>query len=153
MRKIEDIFRRLKFRSSGRSLVWNTPEEFRIRLNRLQEIVSVHESALENTQYAFFLLFVKGQEDIRQSLRFLSENLELDGILWFAYPKKSSKKYDSHLSREVGWDAIRQLGYEPIRQVAIDQDWSALRFREERYIRLLLRNRNHETSVGHQDKG
>lgn len=152
MRKIEDIFRRLKFRSSGHALVWNTPEEFRIRLNRLREIVPVHEAVIENIRYGFFLLFVKGQEDIRLSLPFLSENLEPDGILWFAYPKKSSKKYDSRLSREVGWDAIRQLGYEPVRQVAIDQDWSALRFREERYIRLLLRNRNNEPCGGHSDK-
>jgi hypothetical protein len=52
-----------------------------------------------------------------------------DGILWFAFRKGPAGK-KAGLGRDVGWDAIKALGYEPCRAIAFDDDWSGLRFRE-----------------------
>lgn len=58
-----------------------------------------------------------------------------DAILWFAYPKGTSKKYKCEFNRDNGWDVIRAAGFDTVRAVAIDEDWSALRFRRKEFIR------------------
>lgn len=52
-----------------------------------------------------------------------------DALLWFAYPKGTSKKYMCDFNRDDGWDVLRKSGFDSVRQIAIDEDWSALRFR------------------------
>ncbi len=51
-----------------------------------------------------------------------------DGVLWIAYPKKTSK-LARDLSRDAVDERMRPTGWRPVTQVAIDDDWSALRFR------------------------
>jgi len=62
-----------------------------------------------------------------------------DATLWFAYPKASSKTHRSEISRDSGWRAIGSKGFEPVRMIAIDQDWSAVRFRRVEYIKTMRR--------------
>lgn len=56
-------------------------------------------------------------------------------LLWFAYPKGTSKKYKCDFNRDDGWEPLRKLGFDTVRQVAIDEDWSALRFRRVEFIK------------------
>lgn len=49
-------------------------------------------------------------------------------------PKASFKTYTCQFNRDTGWDGMGAAGSEPVRQVAIDADWSALRFRRAQYI-------------------
>jgi hypothetical protein len=65
---------------------------------------------------------------------------EGDAILWFCYPKGTSKKYTCDFNRDTGWASLGQLGWEPVRQVAIDDDWSALRFRNPDFIKTMTRS-------------
>jgi hypothetical protein len=50
------------------------------------------------------------------------------GVLWVAYPKKGSS-LEADLSRDAVWRALKATGWAPVAQVAIDETWSALRFR------------------------
>jgi hypothetical protein len=50
------------------------------------------------------------------------------GVLWVAYPKKGSA-LEADLSRDAVWRALKPTGWAPVAQVAIDETWSALRFR------------------------
>ena len=56
------------------------------------------------------------------------------------YPKGTSKKYKCEFNRDSGWPALGAGGYEPVRMVAIDEDWSALRFRKAEKIKSMTRN-------------
>ena len=47
-----------------------------------------------------------------------------------AYPKKTSKKYSATVSRDEGWGPLGENGYETVRLIALDEDWSILRFRK-----------------------
>jgi hypothetical protein len=48
--------------------------------------------------------------------------------LWIAYPKKTpGMKTD--LSRDVGWEDVERASLSAVTQVAVDETWSALRFR------------------------
>ena len=72
--------------------------------------------------------------------KLLSSLILIAAILWVAYPKRSSKKYRSDIGRDEGWQPLGDLGYEGVRMVAIDADWSALRLRDARYIKTMKRD-------------
>lgn len=72
----------------------------------------------------------------------IAQKAEGDAVVWFAYPKASSKKYRCDFNRDSGWEALGSLGFEGVRQVAIDDDWSALRFRRVEYIKKMVRAEN-----------
>ncbi len=55
------------------------------------------------------------------------------------YPKGSSKKYSCDFNRDTGWDIMGQYDLESVRAVAIDEDWSALRFRKVDFIKTMKR--------------
>ena len=51
-----------------------------------------------------------------------------DGLLWMAYPKGTSK-VKTDVNRDRLWEATNPTGWRPVRQVALDDVWSAMRFR------------------------
>ena len=50
------------------------------------------------------------------------------GLLWLAYPKKTGG-IASDMHRERAWEAFAHLDWRPVSQIALDETWSALRFR------------------------
>lgn len=50
-----------------------------------------------------------------------------DRLAWVAYPKAG--QLDTDLTRDRLWGHLRPLGIRPVRQVSIDEVWSAMRFR------------------------
>lgn len=55
------------------------------------------------------------------------------------YPKGTSKKYKSEINRDNGWEILAKSGFESVRQIAIDEDWSAMRFRKVEFIKIMKR--------------
>jgi hypothetical protein len=53
-----------------------------------------------------------------------------DRIAWIAYPKAGQLGTD--LNRDVLWKHLLKHGIQGVRQVAIDEVWSALRFRPKK---------------------
>ena len=51
----------------------------------------------------------------------------LDKLTWVAYPKGG--KLGTDLNRDILAGLLTARGLQPVRQVAIDETWSALRFR------------------------
>jgi hypothetical protein len=51
------------------------------------------------------------------------------------YPKGTSRKFSSDITRDHGWDPVLETGMRAVSQVSVDDDWSALRFRNGRYIK------------------
>jgi hypothetical protein len=84
--------------------------------------------------YAFAIIFVKNAGEVENITPVVLHNLTADGVLWFCYPKKSSKKANPDLDRDHGWKALNDSGFHGIRMVAVNDDWSALRFRNAKYI-------------------
>jgi hypothetical protein len=50
-----------------------------------------------------------------------------DALSWLAYPKAG--KLGTDLNRDLVAQMLRQRGIQPVRQIAVDDTWSALRFR------------------------
>ncbi|MFD2672819.1 DUF3052 domain-containing protein [Marinicrinis sediminis] len=99
----------------------------------------VHEQP-EQASYPFIQIFGTGNEHLQQSAQSVLSSLQEDGLLWLCYPKKSSKTYKgSDCSRESVAGLLAEAGFEPVRQVSIDEDWSALRFRLVHQIKTMSR--------------
>jgi hypothetical protein len=81
------------------------------------------------------IIFVRKEAEVKEIVPGALHNLAVDGILWFCYPKKTSKKYSSDIDRDHGWKELNDLDFFGIRLVAIDDDWSAIRFRNKKYIK------------------
>ena len=85
------------------------------------------------------LAFVTTQVQVDTLARDVAQATSGDAVVWFAYPKQSSKRYRCDFNRDTGWAALGTAGFEPVRQVAVDEDWSALRFRRVEFIKKLTR--------------
>ncbi|CDF78509.1 hypothetical protein BN863_7970 [Formosa agariphila KMM 3901] len=65
----------------------------------------------------------------------LSPKLTDDSVLWIAFPKKTSKAYIVELYNDKAWDEIMDYRLQPIRQIELNDEWNALRFRKIEYIK------------------
>lgn len=129
------LLNKLNYKGQKRIAVINADE---ILLNALSKEISDVLIDVEIDQrypYEFMLIFVELVSEIELFAPKAMHNLISDGVLWFAYPKKTSKKYSSDIDRDHGWEFLLDRGFDKVRQVAINDDWSALRFRNIRYIK------------------
>ena len=67
--------------------------------------------------------------EIEQFISAIYQKLKGDAVIWLCYPKMTSKNYKCDFNRDSGWISLGKYNLEPVRQVAIDDDFSALRFR------------------------
>jgi hypothetical protein len=78
-------------------------------------------------------LFVKNKEELDASLCTALSAVAFDGLLWICYPKGSSRM-ETDLNRDILWKLMEPTGWRPVGQVAIDEVWSAVRFRPEEQV-------------------
>jgi hypothetical protein len=71
------------------------------------------------------LVFADDAASLRDLLATHQERLARPEVLWVAYPKGNR----TDINRDSLWPILGELGLRPVTQVAIDQVWSALRFR------------------------
>ena len=134
------IFNKLNLKSQTEILVLNAPESFEPELAALEN-VTIRRSAQDVKEIAFSLAFVTRQKEVDAIAGIIARKATGDAIVWFAYPKGTSKKYKCDFNRDTGWAALGAAGFEGVRMVAIDEDWSALRFRRVEFIRTMTRNK------------
>lgn len=136
---MEEIIRKLNYKGQDKVLLMNSPADLKDLQDTFEKHAAVHTSIKED-KYNFALVFAIEKSTIDDSVPLLNKVLEGDAILWFAYPKGTSKRYKCNFNRDTGWESLGKFNFEPVRQVAIDEDWSALRFRRIDYIKKMTRN-------------
>ena len=132
MKKLLD---KLNYKGQERISVINAEESFIISLSTELKDVIIDQKIDPRYPYEFMIIFVKSVSEVELLAPMTLHNLMADGVLWFCYPKKTSKKYRSDIDRDHGWKVLNDSGLYGIRVVAIDEDWSALRFRNIKYIK------------------
>ena len=81
------------------------------------------------------MAFVTRKSDVDLLSPQIAKRAKGDAIVWFAYPKGTSKRFKCDFNRDSGWDVLGKHGFETVRAVAIDEDWSALRFRRREFVK------------------
>lgn len=136
---MEALFKKLNYKEHRIFAIIDIPEEL-TELNKPPFDLDVLDTTLNpNRNYEFLLIFILKREDIESAVDFLEDNLADDAVIWFAYPKNASKKYKCEINRDTGWESLGKLNLEPVRQVAVSEDWSALRFRNVKNIKTMKR--------------
>jgi hypothetical protein len=132
---MDDILKKLKYGDQERIAVLNAPAEFRERIAGLLPEVQIDTQINARYLYDFMIAFTPGSSDVEKIGPACVHNLSDDGKLWMAYPKGTSRRYVSDINRDRGWDIVEETGFRRVSQVALDNDWSALRFRNVKYVR------------------
>ena len=127
------IFTKLNLKAQPQIAVFHVPASFESELSKLQDI-KIQRDPRKPKAVQFALAFVTQQSELDRLSTLLAAGCEGDAVLWFAYPKGTSKQYACEFNRDTGWQVIRRAGFDSVRQVAIDEDWTALRFRRKEYI-------------------
>ena len=118
--------KKLGLKPGMRALVMAAPSGYLKPLAPLPEGVVTSE-AMGGT-HEFVQFFATRKADIEKSTMKLLKTAEPGALVWITYPKKTSG-LESDLSREAVWAAMEGTGWPPVSQIAIDDVWSALRFR------------------------
>ena len=132
---MKDLLSKLNFKGQGRIALVNAEDSFYNSVSKAVKDVIIDKEIDLRCPYGFILLFVKNVSEIEFLTPIAIHNLMDDGILWFCFPKKTSKKHVSEVNRDNGWKALSNYGFYGVRVVAIDEDWSAMRFRNIKYIK------------------
>jgi len=132
------LFKKLNLKDQRSIIVLNAPESFEPELRALNDVV-VNRKIRKEAKLDFAIAFVITQEQLDQASRALAAAADGDAILWMAYPKGTSRRYKCEFNRDNGWNVLGRAGFEGVRQVAIDEDWSALRFRRVEFVKSLSR--------------
>ena len=128
------LFDKLQLKGHGEILVLNAPESLEAELSRLP-VLHIHRGIQALPQMTFSLAFVTKQAEVDALAAKIAARAKGDAAVWFAYPKGSSKKYKCDFNRDTGWSALHAAGFDTVRSIAIDEDWTGLRFRRKEYIK------------------
>jgi hypothetical protein len=77
------------------------------------------------------IVFAKNRDDLASAGAPAIDAARADRLTWIAYPKAGQLGTD--LNRDKLRESLDSAGIQPVRQVAIDEVWSALRFRPALY--------------------
>ena len=136
------IFKKLNYKEQERILIINFPKTIENNIKGTDVFTKIKKNLRGINEINFILIFITKKVEIEKYFTRISNSLTDDAVLWFAYPKKSSKNYKCDFNRDTGWEILGAYGYESVRMVAIDEDWSALRFRKVEKIKKMTRRKN-----------
>ncbi len=118
--------KKLGLKAGMRALVLAAPPSYLKSLAPIPDGVTVSEKVAG--RYEFVQFFATRKAQIEKSANQLLQAAEPGALVWITYPKKTSG-VDSDLSREAVWQAMERTDWRPVSQIAVDEVWSALRFR------------------------
>lgn len=134
-----ELLRKLQRKDESHLVVLGSPAELAPLFRDMEEVLSVQHGIGEGEVVPFVIAFVSSVEQLSETVALLEHRITSDTLLWFAYPKTSSRRYRCTITRDKGWEPLGRLGLEPVRQIALDDDWSALRFKPAHSIKHMER--------------
>lgn len=129
------VLKKLGLKDQNPVLIINAPEEYNEVMKDIE--ANIHTSAAE--KYKFIQVFAKSMDEANKLIPSAIGTLEDGGHFWLCYPKGTSKKYKADINRDKSFGIFAPFEFEPVSQVAIDADWSALRFKPVEEISVMKR--------------
>lgn len=125
-----ELLHKLQIRSGSKLWLINVPQHLAEEMAAGAEVEIVHE----NDPYDGVVAFFDTAATVQLMVPRILKEMPPDGLLWVAYRKGPEAKA-AGLNRDTGWDALDNAGWRPVRQVAVDAEWSALRFRPRELVK------------------
>jgi hypothetical protein len=128
----QGVMQKLRILQGNALLLLNAPEGYERMLGALPDGVQVAKEP--SGQYDVVVLFARDRAELERVLRQATGAVRDGGVLWIAWEKKAKRGPDD-LNRDSLWAAVQPSGWGPVTNVAIDETWSALRFKPESEIK------------------
>ena len=136
---MDSIFIKLNYKDGQTIFVLNQPDVFDSILETVPSEIIIKKEIAPTDQVEFIILFGILKTELEKTAKLIAPYLKGDAIFWLAYPKGTSKKYKCDFNRDSSWQMMAPYDLLPVRQIAIDDDWTALRFRKKEYIKNITR--------------
>jgi hypothetical protein len=121
------LIKKLHLKPGMRFIATNAPEGFQRTLGALPE-GATQERALRGA-FDLILLFVSSKKELKSQWATALSSLKPDGLLWVAYPKKSSGIPSDLTAMSGDWEGSIGSEWQPVSMIAVDEHWSATRFK------------------------
>ena len=129
------LFKKLNFKAHSVIHITSAPESFQPALEEMRPHTEIRTSLAKAKDVQFVLTFATKKAEVDAFSNAIAKASSGDAVVWVAYPKGTSKRYKCEFNRDNGWDLLTAHGFETVRMVAIDDDWSALRFRRVEFVK------------------
>ncbi|WCT14656.1 YdeI/OmpD-associated family protein [Mucilaginibacter jinjuensis] len=126
------IAKKLLIKPGTNWLFVNAPEDYLAYIDPLPD--NVHVSFESSDKVDGLQLFVKNKAELTAELKTIQPALKPDTILWITYPKKNTK-IPTDLAMMDSWDEVKQYGLDTVASAAINDTWTALRFRPKNLVK------------------
>ena len=124
----ETLLEKLQLQDEKNLLIQGLPSSVEKQFIKLTFSKSV-TPLLKTRKIDFALVFAVSQRQLVDILKDVIPVLATDAKFWIAYPKLTSK-IASDLCRDKNWDFVSDYGFEAVRMIALDNVWSAGRFKK-----------------------
>src|SRR5262249_17198470 len=119
------IFKKLQLKPDTTLCVLDAPSSYQSVLKSAPKDLTI-STALRG-RFDAVHLFATHLKDVLARAAKLKTAVKEGGMVWISYPK--GKTLETDLNRDVLREAFSTRGLEAVRQIAIDDTWSALRFK------------------------
>src|SRR3954470_7807301 len=108
------VFKKLNFKDQKQIYIINAPASFKPSMLEISDLTDVKETFGKGSQITFVLSFVTKLKEIEDLADKIAPLAQEDAVVWFAYPKGTSKKYKCEFNRDNGWASLGNHGFEPV---------------------------------------
>jgi len=126
-----ELARKLGIKPGMTVLVRDAPPDFASLLANVADGIKLVKASDKRVNCV--IAFVRSKADVRDVASAVFSAVVDDGLLWFAYPKKSSA-VKSDLSRDIGWEPVFAGGFDSVAQISLDETWTGFRFRPKHLV-------------------
>jgi hypothetical protein len=129
------LAQKMHIKPGWKGVVLNPPANIAITAFEFDDLVQI--VADDHAPLDFVIVFVSSSDELRRHSPHIISLLGPTTALWAAYPKKSGSII-SDVSRDNGWDAFTEHDLLGVANIALDQDWSLIRFRRRSDIKRIV---------------
>lgn len=120
------LLKKMGIRTGQHVLIINAPARYQEKTNALP--VGIELAPCPQGGYDGAHLFVQNAIELEELIGKTLASIPYDGLFWLSFPKKNANP-QTDLSREIVWDRLEKFGLQPVAQVSIDENWTAIQFR------------------------
>ena len=120
------LAKKMKLNAGARAAVVNAPAGFLKELAPLPDGVTLSEK-LQGT-LDWIQVFVATSAELKAKLSAAAGALAPEGLLWISFPKRTSR-IQTDLTRDKGWEALKEVDLKWVTLISVNKTWSAFAFR------------------------
>jgi hypothetical protein len=147
-----ELLKKLNHKDQIEIVILNAPDSFNNVINELKKDIQVTDDENIYGEIEFAIVFISNNEEIEKYAELVLPKAVDNALIWFAYPKQSDIGYETDIADNNGWDIVEDYQFEIVRQISINNEWSALRFRLIKKSKNLNKKENIHTSINSEEK-